>query len=277
MSEAPNEQQGPRNDNAPRPERGNLAADMVMALRFFSRLPAGPMPHETPSLDRMAMALPFASLVIGALPALVLFLAAAGGMPPLFAALLAAAAFAVVTGAMSEDAVADAMDGLFGGQTPERRLEILKDSRHGSYGVLAIVFTIGLKAAALSAIAACNPAAAALVWMAATMLARSGALYLPLALAPARATGAAAAAGRVSRNAFIIGAVFAVLLAVVIAAPFTGLLGLGLALAVTAAIAIGWTRICAKLTGGQTGDLIGALQALLEIAILATFMRMIVA
>lgn len=277
MSEAPSGQQDHRNDNAPRPERGNLAADLVMALRFFSRLPTGPMPHEVPSLDRMAMALPFASLLIGALPALVLLLASAGGVPALFAALLAAAAFAVVTGAMSEDAIADAMDGLFGGQTPERRLEILKDSRHGTYGVLAIVFTIGLKAAALSAIAARNPAAAALVWVAATMLARSGALYLALALPPARATGAAAAAGRVSRNAFVIGAVFALLLAVVLAAPFTGLLGLVIALLIGAGIAVGWTRICAKLTGGQTGDLIGALQALLEIAILATFMRMIVA
>jgi adenosylcobinamide-GDP ribazoletransferase len=266
----------PRNDNSNPPERGNLVTDMVMALRFFSRLPAGHSEHETPDLNRIAMALPFASLVIGAGPAVLLLLMVAGGVPTLFAATAAVAAFAIVTGAMSEDAVADSADGLFGGNTPERRLEILKDSRHGTYGVLAIVFVVGLKVAALSAIAARNPLAAAMAWMAATTLARSGALYLPLRLDPARTNGAAAAAGKVSRNGFAVGIVFATVIALVLAAPFTGLIGFALALAAGVLVIIGWIWVCQKLVGGQTGDLIGAQQALLEIAILAVFMRLIV-
>lgn len=264
----------PRNDNL-EPPRSGLVADVVMALRFYSRLPTGRSEHEAPDLSRIAMALPFASLMIGIGPALLLMLLVVSGFPPLFAAFFALAVFAIVTGAMSEDAVADSADGLFGGNTRERRLEILKDSRHGTYGVLAIVFTVGLKAAALSAIAARNPLAAATAWLAATMLARSGSLYLPLRLPPARETGAAATAGQVSRNAFGVGIVFATIIAMVLAAPFTGLLGLALALVLATLVVIGWTWLCERLVGGLTGDLIGAAQALLELALLAVFVRMI--
>ena len=140
------------------------------------------------------MALPFASLGIGLFPALALVILVAVGLPALFAAFVALALSAIVTGAMSEDAIADAADGLFGGTTPARRLEILKDSRHGTYGVLAIVLVTGLKAAALASMAADGPITAALAWLAAGIIARSGALYLPLALKPAKQDGAAAAA-----------------------------------------------------------------------------------
>lgn len=280
MREEPGTAHRPGNDNtgltSGTEPSGGLTADLVMALRFYSRLPTGRATHEPPDLGRIAMALPFASLVIGALPALALLVLVIAGMPTLFAAVAAVAVFAIVTGAMSEDASADAADGLFGGATPERRLEILKDSRNGTYGVLAIVFVVGLKVAALSAIAAQNPLAAALVWIAATMVARSASLYLPLTLDPARATGAAAAAGRISRNAFIVGIVFAIVMAFVLAAPFTGIIGLAFGLGLAALIAAGWTRLCDRLVGGLTGDLIGALQALLEIALLATFMRLVV-
>ena len=252
-----------------------LYDSLVMAIRFFSRLPAGRSPHMPPNLDRIAKILPLASLVIGAGPALLLWAAAVAGVPPLFCALLAAAASAIVTGAMSEDAAADAADGLFGGSTPQRRLDILKDSRHGTYGVLAIVFVVGLKVAALSALAAHDPLGAAFVWLGAAILARSGALSLALALSPARASGAAATAGRVSRNGFAIGLVLALALAIVLTLPFAGVWAPAVGLAFAALIALGWTRLCDRLVGGQTGDLIGALQALLEIALLGTFMGMI--
>ena len=216
-----------------------------------------------------------ASFAIGIIPALVLLASIFAGLPPLFSALLAAAVSAIVTGAMSEDAVADAADGLFGGSTRERRLEILKDSRHGTYGVLTIVFVVGLKIAALSALAAHDPIAAAAVWLAALILARSAGLYLPFALPPARATGAAATAGQVSRNGFAIGLVLALAMASALAFPFVGLAGLVVAGIVVILIVWGWTRLCDRLVGGQTGDLIGALHGLLEIALLGAFMRMV--
>ncbi len=270
-SEQSSSRTGAGNDNKTEVSNRNLLTDLVMGLRLYSRLPTGHFEHEAPNLARMAPALPFTSLVIGIGPVLLLLVAAAIGMPPLFAAALAVAAQVIVTGGMSEDAIADSADGLFGGHTIEQRLEILKDSRHGTYGVTALCLYILLRVSALAALLAISPLAAAGIWLATGMLARSGALWLPLNLAPARRDGVASAAGRVTRIPFLIGAAFAILVAFIIAAPFVGILGLLAALVLQALVALGWTRLCRHLTGGQTGDLIGGLHALLEIAALSAF------
>ncbi len=266
----------PRQDNGlppagPEPEAAHLwklSDDLVMALRFFSRLPTGDRDHEAPELNRIALALPFASVVIGFLPALLVMAASWLGIPSYFAAALGVAAMLVATGAMADDAIADAADGLFGGTTVERRLEIMKDSRHGTYGVAALTLYIILRVTALGALAAINPLAAGGVWLAATVVARSGSLWLTLELPAARTGGASASVGRLTRRSFGIGAVFAALITFVLAAPFTSIFGVVLALAASAGVALGWSIVCRKLIGGQTGDLIGALHALIEIAVL---------
>ncbi len=260
---------------APQPARadaGGLFADTVMALRFFSRLPTGERPHEAPVLSRMALALPFASVVIGIGPALLLVFGLLLGLPSYFAAALGVAASVLVTGAMAEDAVADSMDGLFGGATRERKLEIMKDSRHGTYGVAALCLFLVLRVTALGAIGALNPLAAGGLWLAAGMLARSGALWLPVALPSARQTGAGATAGELKWQSFAGGAGFAVILSLVLAGPFAGYLGLLVAFVLLALTVAGWTALCRKLVGGQTGDLTGGLIALGEIAALTAFL-----
>lgn len=243
-----------------------------MALRFFSRLPTGDSPHQTPDLGRIAMALPLASAAIGIGPVLLLIGGVLVGLPSYFAAALAVGAMVAASGAMAEDALADAADGLFGGQTIARRLEIMKDSRHGTYGVSALCLFLLLRVTALGAVAAINPLAAGAIWLAASIVARSGALWLPVALPPARADGASAAAGQVPIQSFVVGAVFAVVLLFVLAGPATSLVGLGAALLLALAVISGWTALCRKLVGGQTGDLIGALVALVEIAVLAALL-----
>lgn len=271
--ETPN---GPEKDEArPAPSRLGLADDLIMALRFFSRLPTGNRAHERPELSRIALALPFASLVIGVFPAFLLLGGGLTGLPKLFVAGIAVAAAAIVTGAMAEDAIADAADGLFGGTTRERRLEIMKDSRHGTYGVVALCLFLLLRVSALAALAAAAPVSAGALWLAAMLLSRSGALWLTVALPPARATGASAAAGRASPPAFAMGGVFALILALLLSAPSAGLTGFALAVALLAVLAWGWTQLCDNLIGGQTGDLIGALQALLEVAVLAAFLMFV--
>ena len=260
------------NDNSPVARGAVLVDDLVMGLRFFSRLPLGDRPHQRPDLNRIALALAFTSLAIGIGPALLLTGASWLGLPSFFAAALAVAALVIVTGAMAEDGLADAADGLFGGGSAERRLEILRDSRHGTYGVCALCLLLLLRVAGLGAVAAFNPLAAGGLWLAAMVLSRSAALWLTVALPPARADGAAAGAGRVTRQNFAVGAVFAVILGFVLAAPFAGILGFALALLLAAGVVFGWTQLCSRLVGGQTGDLIGALQALLEIAALTAFL-----
>lgn len=243
-----------------------------MALRFFSRLPTGSSPHQKPDLGRIAMALPLASAVIGIGPALLLVGGVLIGLPSYFAAALAVAGMVLASGAMAEDALADAADGLFGGQTVERRLEIMKDSRHGSYGVAALALFILLRVTALGAIAAANPLAAGAIWLAATIVGRSSALWVAVALPPARKDGAAATAGRLPARNFAVGAVFAVLLLFLLAGPATSVVALLAAMVLAVVVTAGWTALCRRLVGGQTGDMIGALGALAEIAVLAVLL-----
>lgn len=261
---------------APRPTNDNhavaqnFADDLVMGVRFYSRLPTGGAPHKRPNLERMALTLPLASVVIGIVPVAVLLVLEWLGTPTLFAAVLAVAAMVVVTGAMAEDALADAADGLFGGQTIEQRLEIMKDSRHGTYGVCAIVVLLAARVSAVGLIA--SPLEAAALLLTAPLIARSGSLWLPVSLPPARSGGAAAAAGQVSQRSFLIGIGVAVVVSFATAGFAVGILGLAAAFALAALVAWGWTTLCRRMIGGQTGDLIGALQALLEIAALTAFM-----
>lgn len=270
-----NERPAPRksNDNFKKPPRPlGMADDFVMALRFFSRLPTGSSPHETPDLNRIARVLPFASLTIALLPAAVLALCGWLAMPAMFAAALAIAAAAIVGGAMSEDALADSADGLFGGSTRERRLEILKDSRHGTYGVTALCLFLVMRVVALGAVVAINPFKGALVLLATAVLSRSGAIWLTVALPNARADGISATAGRVGKTAFSVGLAFALALGFLLLAPAAGLLAYLTAVLFGTGIALGWTALCRRLLGGQTGDLIGGLQALIEIGVLTAVM-----
>lgn len=262
-----------RDAYAPHPPRGGMGLldDLVMALRFFSRLPTGATPHELPDLGRIAMALPLASVVMGIGPALLL----AGvwlDLPGYFAAALSVAAMVLVGGGMMEDALADAADGLFGGSTPDRRLEILKDSRHGTYGVAALCLFLVLRVSAIGSVAAFNPLAAAALWLAANIAGRSGSLWVAVALPPARADGAAAVAGALPVSRFAIGAALALLLVIVIGAPASSLLGVASVAFVVALVVLGWTALCKRLVGGQTGDLIGAAGALGEIAALTVLL-----
>lgn len=265
---------GAREHERTEARRGKLSLndDLVMALRFFSRLPAGNSPHEKPDLGRIALALPFASVVMGIIPVLFLMGASFLGLPTYFAATLAVAAMVIVGGGMMEDSLADAADGLFGGSTPERRLAILKDSRHGTYGVSALCLFLLLRITALGAVAAVNPLAAGAMWLAANIAGRSGGLWVALTLPAARSDGASATAGTLPQDKFVIGAVFAALLALGLGAFAANIAGVIVALCAVALTVLGWAAICRRLIGGQTGDLIGAAGALGEVAALSVLL-----
>ena len=241
--------------------------DLAAALAFLTRLPL-PLPetvaepNRAPDLARAARALPLAGAAIGLGGGAIYWLSAALGLTPAIAGLLAVAATILMTGALHEDGLADSADGLFAGAEPARRLEIMRDSRTGAYGALALILSVGLRAAALAAIAAPGTAVGALI--AAHALARA----LPptvMAWAPrARDDGLAAAAGQVETEyawtALAIGAAVAVV--------FLGL-GPGL-VALLAAGSIGFVafRLARTRIGGYTGDVLGAIEQLGEIAVL---------
>ena len=130
----------------------NEAAILLLALQFLTRLPVPAARLFTQArLAATPRYYPLIGLLIGCVTALA-YWAAAQVFPPLLAALLSTAATLLFTGAFHEDGLADTFDGVGGGVTRPRALEIMKDSRLGTYGAAALVLALGLKAAALAAL-----------------------------------------------------------------------------------------------------------------------------
>jgi len=246
----------------------------AICLRFFSRLPVPAMPgeadiHAAPDFRTVPRALPLAAVVIAIPAALTLALFGAAGLDALVVAALALAVSVVVTGGLHEDGLGDSADGLFGGQTAEQRLEIMKDSRIGSYGAVAIGLSLLLRAAALAAILdAAGALAAAVSLLIAACWSRMEGLFLLAGEPPARRNGASAAVGRPAGLTVWIAA--ALSLAIVAALGWAGsppIAGLAPGLLLARAGTLGIGRLARRLIGGQTGDIVGAAQQCAETAI----------
>lgn len=239
--------------------------DILLALVLLTRLPLPHLPpHAFHRQARAVWAFPLAGLAV-ALPAAGLAaLAAALGLPASVAAGLALAVMALLSGAMHEDGLADTADGLWGGFDPARRLEIMKDSRIGAYGVLALIFGIGLR---WSALAALLPLAGAWVLLPLAMMSRAAMPVLMAALPNARAGGLSRTVGRPA----VLGCGLGAVLAIVLSLPLIGASALAVAIAMAAAAAGLGAAAKAKI-GGQTGDILGAGQQLAEIAGLLTLL-----
>lgn len=181
---------------------------------------------------------------------------------PITAGLLLATGV-ILTGAMHEDGLADSADGLWGGWTKDKRLDIMKDSRTGAYGVLALVLSVLIRWAALSAILLTDHWMAALI--ASAMLSRAAMVAVMAGLAPARDTGLSRAVGRPKP--------VTAWLAIGVATLSSGVaLGLtaGTLVIVAGVITSLWAGMAHQKIGGQTGDILGATQQLTEIALLIT-------
>ncbi|WP_162409237.1 adenosylcobinamide-GDP ribazoletransferase [Acuticoccus sediminis] len=241
---------------------------LLTVIGFYSRLPvpvAGGM-----TLARCVWLLPAAAVAI-ALPA-----ALAGwgadwlGLSALAAAFVATLVLAIVTGALHEDGLADCADGFWGGATITRRLEIMRDSRIGTYGVLALVGAVGLKAALLADLVAALGGWAFVVFVAAAVAARAVALFPWVGLPNARAGGLAAAAGRPTGKDFRIAVLMALGITVVLTVWISPL-GTIIAAVAAAASAMGVATIADRKIGGHTGDVIGAAVVLADLSYLAGF------
>ena len=116
--------------------------------------------------------LPLVGAILGAAAACALFAASALGFPPPLAAPLAIATLVALTGALHEDGLADCADGFGGGATPARKLEIMKDSRIGAFGALALALALYLQIAALALIVRAWPRLAAAVLVGAAAASR---------------------------------------------------------------------------------------------------------
>ena len=226
---------------------------------LLTRLPVAWLSRTEVAPAACVWAYPLVGAVVGAIGAAV-FAAARLALPPVIAAILAITATILATGALHEDGLADTADGFGGGRTRDRKLEIMRDSRIGSYGALALMLSLALRVAALASLADLRTACFALI--AAGMLGR-GAMLIPLwRLRPARANGLAAPLATMAPGAAWIGLAIAVLAA--IPAP--------LILVAAGAAALAMTWLARHQIDGYTGDVLGATEQLAECAVLVTLL-----
>jgi adenosylcobinamide-GDP ribazoletransferase len=236
--------------------------EFAIATAVLTRLPVGVAPPADGAIAAAGWAFPLVGAGIGGLTALAFLAAELLGCGTAPAALLAVAAGIAVTGAFHEDGLADTADGFGGGKSRDDKLAIMRDSHHGTFGIIALVLSIGLRAAALGTIG--EPIRAGLALIAAHAASRGALPLLMRTLAPARADGLGAAAGRPSRTVAIVAAAVGAMLALALLGPRTGAIALvlsGAALALSAMLAH-------RQIGGYTGDVLGFFQQIGEIVML---------
>ena len=231
--------------------------DFLAALTFLTRLPLRYAAVERPfaaSLAGASWAFPLVGVVVGTIGGIVYVIAIGLRLSVLAAALIAVAATALTTGGLHEDGLADTADGWGGGPAREDKLAVMRDSRTGVYGVLALVFSVALRVVALGQIAAGWRVFGALI--AAHALARG---FLPIAmrvLAPARSDGLGAEAGRPEWNIVLWSCAIAAAVALLVLGVRAGITA---ALAAVATMAVmAW--FAQRQIGGYTGDVLGALE-----------------
>ena len=236
--------------------------EFAIAAGVLTRVPVAAGSAEPGAIAASGWAFPLVGGGVGALCAAAFFAAALLGLPIGPGALLAVAAGIAATGALHEDGLADTADGFGGGSDRDRKLAIMRDSTHGTYGVLALVLSIGLRASAIAAIR--DTVFAGLALIAAHAVSRA---CLPAAmrlLRPARADGLGAAAGRPSRAVASIAALIGAAVALAALGPRTGAVALLLA---GGAVALAG-MLARRQIGGYTGDVLGFFQQIGEIVML---------
>ena len=228
------------------------------AWAFLTRLPGGSHPDSDQELGRSVPWFPLVGAVVGALSG-ALYWALHGPLGPPIAAVAAVAASAAATGGFHEDGLADTADAL-GGSTRSRRLEIMKDPRLGAFGVLALVLSTLVRVFAVSSLAAVDGLVALVV---AHTVGRVAAVAT-MGLVPA--AGDAGLGHSYTAHLPRAGTTVAVVVSSAAAAglgPVSAVAALAAAAGAAAVGLIAWRAF-----GGTTGDVLGAVEQVGEMAVL---------
>jgi adenosylcobinamide-GDP ribazoletransferase len=253
------------------PPAVRLWYELRLATRFLTRLPVLTLEFAgQTTLAAASWAFPVVGLGVGLIGALALGLAHEFGIPPSVSAILALAAMILVTGALHEDGLADTADGFGLTGDAERRLAAMRDTRTGAFGVVAVVVVFALRWSALAAVIGMSAGTGAAALVAAATISRGVLPYVMHKVPNARSDGLSAGAGRPELRP----ALLAMVIAAVIALFAFGFGGAVAALITAGIVGAGLAYIGRRLIGGQTGDVLGAIQQLCEAAVLiaaATF------
>lgn len=236
--------------------------DLRTAVAFLTRLP---MPHPDGAVPqnfvRAHRMFPLVGAAIGGAVGLLCLALRGLGLPDLAAGALALGASALLTGALHEDGLADVADGFGGGRDPAAKLEIMRDSRLGTYGALILMVSFVAKVSSLAALPDGHVVGGLI---AAHALARGVLPFMAMSLPYARKDGLAANAGRPDTATAVTAGAIALIIAM-LALPWREALGAALA---AAACAIGMAWLAQRQIGGQTGDVLGGAEQFAEAAIL---------
>ena len=234
----------------------------LCAVQFLTRVPTPSFADFEPDwITRAARYFPLVGVLVGTACALVLLASGqmwSGALP----ALLAIAVGVLLTGGFHEDGLADTADGLGGGQTPAQRLEIMKDSRVGTYGVLALGLVLALKVAALNVLPLTT---AALALIAAHGAGRVAAVTV-MVLQP-NVTGLANAKYKPAPDGVRAGELFVAALLGLWPLALLGMAGL-VGAAIGGGLAVVLTLMARRLIGGYTGDVLGGVEQVAELGVL---------
>ena len=252
-------------DDPFRAELDAILGDLKASLLFLTRVPArlfGDSGAARPDFSRAARVFPAIGVLIGAVGGLVLIVARDLGESPLIAAGLAVLATFLLTGGLHEDGLADTADGFCGGATAERKLEI------GTYGAVALVFSIGLRVTALADLAIFGSWRSALALIAAEAVSRAAVVRLWHALPSARPGSLSEQAGPPDQMAMLIAIAIALVVVVITVIPAYGFWAAVVGSALAALATFGMTLLADRQIGGRTGDTLGACQQVAAIAFL---------
>nr|WP_286193828.1 adenosylcobinamide-GDP ribazoletransferase [Tropicibacter sp. R16_0] len=239
-----------------------------MALVLLTRLPMPRLPDQVFARQAASVwAFPVVGLVVGGLACGIGAILLSLGLPPAAVAGVMLAVLIMTTGAMHEDGLADTADGLWGGFTRERRLEIMKDSHIGTYGVLALLVVQLLRFTALTGLIASGA-----LWMAllAPIWSRAVMPVLMSVLPNARGSGLSQSVGAPPLMTSAIG--------VLLALSF-GLLWIGslawMPILMSSLIVLTLALVARAKIDGQTGDILGASQQLAEVTVLLALVSLV--
>ncbi len=232
-----------------------------VALSFLTRIPVDG-PEDVP-LARAATVFPLIGAGVGLASGLAYVVAHWIGLEFWLSAVFAVLVLMVATGALHEDGLADVADGLGVHGERERRLEVMRDSRIGAFGVIALVLSLTARIGALALIA--KPGLVLLALIGAGALSRSLIVVAMRMMPPAREDGLGAGAGTPDFAETIVALIIGVAFTIAMLFPWAWILGL-----LYAGVAAGLMALIARRAfGGQTGDVLGAIQVIAEIGVLA--------
>lgn len=226
---------------------------LLLCLVFYTRLPFGRLLVGERDFAAAQWAAPIAGIAVGLCGGLVFFVADVAALAPSVSAAICLATMAMVTGGLHEDGAADTADGFGGGKTAEDKLQIMRDSRVGTYGVIVLVLSFLLRWAAVAALE--DPIVVAAALVGAHSASRALVPTFMRSVPPARSEGLSAGVGSIEQ-----GSAFTALAIGVAALLLSGPLFVVTGVAVLFVWFLTIRTLCMRQIGGQTGDVIGALQ-----------------